>query len=140
MHLRIPLPFKIENSGLSYDPSAEYFINFYVRTKQKEDLIPENHLIAKKQFQLKKGEPRPVVEASGDFSRLKVKKTKEEIDIHNDQVQVKFDKNQGRISSYIFNGKELLKKGPKINFWRAPTDNDFGNGLPQRGRYVERGF
>ncbi|MGB8375910.1 MAG: glycoside hydrolase family 2 TIM barrel-domain containing protein, partial [Salegentibacter sp.] len=125
--------FKIENAGLSYDPSAEYFINFYVRTKQKEDLIPANHLIAKKQFQLKKSEQKAIVEASGDFGSLKVKKTKEEIDIHNDQIQVKFDKNQGRISSYIFNGKELLKKGPRINFWRAPTDNDFGNGFPQRG-------
>ncbi len=30
--------------------------------------------------------------------------------------------------------KNFIKKGPKINFWRAPTDNDFGNGLPQRGR------
>ena len=75
-----------------------------------------------------------MVETSGDYGRLKVKKTDAEIDIYSDLVQVKFDKNQGLISSYIFKGNELLKKGPKINFWRAPTDNDFGNGFPQRGR------
>ncbi|MGA9589802.1 MAG: glycoside hydrolase family 2 TIM barrel-domain containing protein, partial [Salegentibacter sp.] len=126
--------FGIKDAGVSYEPSSEYFINFYVKTRAAENLIPENHLIAKKQFQLKGKEEKPLVETSGDYGRLKVKKTDAEINIYSDLVQVKFDKDQGLISSYIFKGNELLKKGPKINFWRAPTDNDFGNGFPQRGR------
>ena len=59
--------------------------------------------------------------------------TKEDntITIFNDQINVIFDKTQGRLTSYVFKGNELLKdgKGPKPNFWRAVTDNDFGNSM-----------
>jgi beta-galactosidase len=29
-------------------------------------------------------------------------------------------------------GIALMQEGPQPNFWRAPTDNDFGNGMPER--------
>jgi beta-galactosidase len=40
------------------------------------------------------------------------------------------------MNSLVFNGKEMLNdgKGPEPDFWRAPTDNDFGNGLDKRCR------
>ena len=27
---------------------------------------------------------------------------------------------------FNYKGKELLKKGPEPDFWRPPTDNDYG--------------
>lgn len=36
------------------------------------------------------------------------------------------------LSSYVFDGRELLEESPAPNFWRAPTDNDRGNRMPQR--------
>ena len=30
--------------------------------------------------------------------------------------------------SYKFNGVELIEEVPQLNFWRAPIDNDYGNG------------
>jgi beta-galactosidase len=47
---------------------------------------------------------------------------------------VLFDKEKGQITSYVFEGNELLKdgNGPKPNFWRAPTDNDFGSQMQAR--------
>jgi beta-galactosidase len=42
------------------------------------------------------------------------------------------DKLKGVITSWKFKGKELILKGPKPNFWRAPTDNDFGGDMPSR--------
>ncbi|MBO5998063.1 MAG: DUF4981 domain-containing protein, partial [Lachnospiraceae bacterium] len=36
------------------------------------------------------------------------------------------------LSSYVYNGRELLESSPVPNFWRAPTDNDKGNLMPQR--------
>ncbi len=40
-----------------------------------------------------------------------------------------FNEAEGRLTSYKFKNNELLKdgKGPKPNFWRAVTDNDFGS-------------
>ena len=43
-----------------------------------------------------------------------------------------FDKLNGSIISWKFIGEELIQSGPEANFWRAPTDNDLGNGMPQR--------
>ena len=37
--------------------------------------------------------------------------------------------------SYKYKGKELLKNIPAPNFWRAPTDNDNGNGMKMRDTF-----
>ncbi|MDB0020763.1 beta-galactosidase small subunit, partial [bacterium] len=42
----------------------------------------------------------------------------------------KFDKATARISSYSVDGKEIIQKGGNINFWRPPTDNDYGAKTP----------
>lgn len=34
--------------------------------------------------------------------------------------------------SYRYGGRELLEEIPKPNFWRAPTDNDYGSQMPAR--------
>ena len=36
------------------------------------------------------------------------------------------------LCSYVYGGRELMKQAPAPNFWRAPTDNDRGNQMPQR--------
>ena len=36
------------------------------------------------------------------------------------------------LSSYVFDGTEYIKSIPAPNFWRAPTNNDMGNLMPQR--------
>ena len=38
----------------------------------------------------------------------------------------------GGLVSYVYGGKEMIKAIPKPNFWRAPTDNDYGNLMPMR--------
>lgn len=43
-----------------------------------------------------------------------------------------FSLRQGGLTSYRYGGKELLQRVVRPSFWRAPTDNDIGNGLPQR--------
>ena len=45
-----------------------------------------------------------------------------------------FNKNSGLVTSYKVDGTEYFKDGFGIqpNFWRAPNDNDYGNGAPKR--------
>ncbi len=38
------------------------------------------------------------------------------------------------MKSYKKGDTEFLLSGPVPDFWRAPTDNDFGNGLDRRSR------
>ena len=46
--------------------------------------------------------------------------------------EIMFSYIQGGLTSYRCGGKELIKGVVKPNFWRAPTDNDYGNAMPYR--------
>ena len=50
------------------------------------------------------------------------------------KINFVFNKTTGLITSYKVNGTEYFKDGFGIqpNFWRAPNDNDYGNGAPKR--------
>jgi beta-galactosidase len=42
-----------------------------------------------------------------------------------------FDLREGRITSYVMNNdRGIMNHFPEPYFWRAPTDNDFGNNMP----------
>ncbi len=49
-----------------------------------------------------------------------------------DGFEALFSYAAGGLVSYRFGGKEMLRTMPMPNFWRAPTDNDRGWGMPQR--------
>ncbi len=57
------------------------------------------------------------------------------ITIKNNDVCFRFVKKQGMLQSYTVQGQELLHESMKINFWRVPTDNDFGCAFPMRARF-----
>lgn len=118
-----------------FDTDKEYFVDFYVTTTKEENLIPSDFIIASQQLQIQSktdsGLNMPDLNA---YKKLKIKETDTSIVISNDILNVVFDKTDGILSSYTYKGNEYLKRGPEINFWRAPTDNDFGNELPIRGK------
>tara|TARA_B100001996_G_scaffold203823_1_gene156117 strand:- start:1378 stop:2235 length:858 start_codon:yes stop_codon:yes gene_type:complete len=43
-----------------------------------------------------------------------------------------FDQQSGLLSQYEYRNTPLLKNALHPFFWRAPTDNDLGNGMPER--------
>ena len=49
-----------------------------------------------------------------------------------DHFRVLFSYRLNGLVSYVFGGREMLKNIPAPNFWRAPTDNDRGNGMALR--------
>ena len=44
--------------------------------------------------------------------------------MNGEDFQLVFDKQAGTIASWRYKETELIQRGPKINFWRAPTEND----------------
>ena len=52
--------------------------------------------------------------------------------VKGENFEVLFSQNFGGLVSYRYAGKELLKAIPRPNFWRAPTDNDYGNNMTFR--------
>jgi beta-galactosidase/evolved beta-galactosidase subunit alpha len=41
-----------------------------------------------------------------------------------EDFQIDLDRSTGRIVRWVFRGQDLLTLGPRLNFWRAPIDND----------------
>lgn len=52
--------------------------------------------------------------------------------VRGDNFDVMFSVLNGGLVSYRYAGKEMIQKIPMPNFWRAPIDNDEGNGMPMR--------
>lgn len=119
--------------NLKAKAGTEYFINFEVQTKEQEPLVPAGHIIAFDQFELpikaekatyisKKSEKPNVTDSNGI------------INVSSSDFTFTFDTNMGVVTSYQVRGNEYFDKGFGIqpNFWRAPNDNDYGNGEPKR--------
>lgn len=120
-------------SGLSKKPGIEYFLNFEVTTKEPEPLIPVGHVIAYDQFKLPITAAKcPYVNPAGPA--LSIDESDNRIIISSSKVNFVFNKVQGIVTSYKVNGTEYFTEqfGIQPNFWRGPTDNDYGNGAPRR--------
>ncbi len=54
--------------------------------------------------------------------------------VKGDNFQVDFNRKSGFLCRYFVDGKPVLNEGSELkpNFWRAPTDNDFGAKLQQK--------
>ena len=124
--------FNVNLAGLQAKTGTEYFVNFWVTTTEPEILIPAGHEIASEQFRLPI-EPLAIAEhkASG---KTNVTTEGDEVKVSSSKMQFVFNKKSGLVTSYKVNGTEYFSGGFGIqpNFWRAPNDNDYGNGQPKR--------
>ncbi|MDO5523875.1 MAG: glycoside hydrolase family 2 TIM barrel-domain containing protein, partial [Bacteroidia bacterium] len=120
-------------SNLRVKPGVEYFVNFEVIQKTEKLLVPANHVVAIEQFKLPISAPKQAyTETSGP--ELKIADSGNTISVSSSAVSFVFDKESGMVTSYSVRGTEYFDKGFGIqpNFWRAPNDNDYGNGNPHR--------
>ena len=109
-------------------PGEEYFLNVFALVKNGTELLPAGHEIAREQFKY-----------AGDFfarsttngDRLEVTKSADKISFKSANITGEFDLRQGKMARYGANDRSrVLRDFPEPYFWRAPTDNDFGNNMP----------
>ncbi|MBO5876780.1 MAG: DUF4981 domain-containing protein [Bacteroidales bacterium] len=108
-----------------------YLVNFDLVTKASTALLPKGYSIASEQFCLQEPAPVTVAPAKGICTVLE---DEQSISLVSGFAKLVYDKTKGYVSSYQVKGVEMLADGFGLrpNFWRAPTDNDYGNGLPAR--------
>lgn len=115
--------YKLNLPKLQSKQGVEYLLNVFAYTKIGSEVLPQNFEIAKEQFVLDGDNYFEKTTASSS----KVQEEKNEFILSTTNVTVKISKATGLISYYSFNGEEYFKQYPEPNFWRAPTDNDYGN-------------
>lgn len=111
-------------------PGGEYVWTLSFRLKNEEPWAPAGFETAFAQgvFTVKM-EDKPPEPALG---RLRVVRGLNNLGVHGEHFTALFSYSKGGLEAYIHGGKNLLNELPMPSFWRAPTDNDRGNGLPFR--------
>lgn len=61
---------------------------------------------------------------------IKVIKSNYYYGVKGEGFAVIFSRDRKTLTSYKYNGVEMIEYMPKLNFWRAPIDNDCGCGMP----------
>ncbi len=114
-------------------PGVEHLLTITLRTREDGPLIPAGHVVAREQFHIQHTRPE---EGPLPGGHLRTEETPDAIRITGDDFTLRFDRGTGILASMRLAGRELLASGPASgpapNFWRAPTDNDYGNGFPVR--------
>jgi beta-galactosidase len=110
---------------ISLEPGTEYFLKIFLITKNVEGFVPAGYQQAWEQLQLPYSLPCEPLDIT-KFSSLKLDEQEDEIIITGAGFNIKFDKNEGKLVSWVHEGNQLIKTGPHPNFWRAPIDNDKG--------------
>ncbi len=109
---------------------SEYFLNIYAVQGKDSYMVPFGHVLASEQFPLSIVEYKAVKTTTS--SKMMAKDTSEAILITGENFNINISKKTGAITSYKLNNYELLNEPLVPTFWRAPTDNDFGNKLQIR--------
>jgi len=125
--LNILLPF----SRIDPSPGTEYFLNIRISRSDEWNLVPEDHVYASAQFKLPVEGP-PVTGKIDELAVLQTKTTDKNLEVSGTNMKLIFNLETGRVESFDYMGKTILKKGPEPDFWRPPTDNDYGYNMDKK--------
>ena len=76
---------------------------------------------------------RPAAPANvAEMPALQVVESSDRITVSGSGFSVGIDRSTGLLSYFEVEGRELLVSPLEPDFWRAPTDNDYGNRMPRR--------
>jgi beta-galactosidase len=112
-------------------PGAEYFLKVTFALASDEPWAQKGHVVAWDQFEM----PYPLTLALVHTKappELKLSETGDAFTVSGEHFTARFGRKSGALEAYEFDGRALLSGALVPNFWRAPTDNDRGNGMPKR--------
>ncbi len=122
--------FNLDLKPFYQDKSKEYFINLYAIQEKETKMIPFGHIVASGQFALQTSELHFVKPKT--TNKIQVEESKDKINVTGEDFSMSISKKSGAITSYKLNNYEMMKEPLSPTFWRAPTDNDFGNKMQER--------
>jgi beta-galactosidase len=123
----IYIPFDL----MEFEEGKEYLLNFSLKFKEEQPLFPAGVEVAKEQFIIghKKLVNRINIQR---LPGLAVDKTNDKVVVVGQGFEVGFSAETGLLNKYVYENIGFIKEEIHPNFWRAPTDNDFGNRMDQR--------
>ncbi len=137
-------PGKTESISIPYGEisgEGEWLLNVDYTLKNAEGLLPAGHSIAREQFLLKEGKScacvkTPVQPNMATPVASIVNNQRNHLIVNGDNFSIEFNRYNGFMSKYVVDGTEMIAEEGMLtpNFWRAPTDNDYGAHLQNKFR------
>jgi beta-galactosidase len=115
--------------GLNLQPGIEHWLDLSFRLADDTSWAEKGHELAWEQFQLTQAVQLGLAASPG---RLNLEEGPGNYTVSGPNFRLTFSKREGTISSFLYHGFEVVQTGPIPDFWRAPIDNDRGNGMPKR--------
>ena len=105
---------------------ADSYLDFSIVLKNRKRWAEPGHEITFKQFKLPFIFDRFYHTAHRRLKNknLNLRESDLYLKIEGRNFSIYFDKGSGQLSDYIYNGKNVIERGPQLSFWRAPIDND----------------
>ncbi len=104
--------------------TGEYFLNFSFILNRDFPWAKAGHKTGHDQLTLPFGKIAAKSMPAKKYPALVTKDNKADIRVCGEEFEMVFCKISGTITGWTSNGTPMLKTGPKLNFWRAPIDND----------------
>ncbi|GAB2888696.1 glycoside hydrolase family 2 TIM barrel-domain containing protein [Streptomyces deserti] len=127
----ITVPVKLPDNPA---PGTEYFLNLSFTTREPAQWAKPGFEVARQQLPLDAGSPDVTPVPLESVPALRCDDRDTAVTVTGRGFSVTVDKSSGTITSYEAAGTRLITAGPVPNFWRAPTDNDKGNGQHTRNQ------
>ena len=102
-------------------------LQVFLKTDTEDGLLPENHLLAFEEFLLSPYDRSKLDLA--DKGEIKIISNSDSFLIKGNNFQLNLDKVTGEIKKWKYDTQLITNEPIRLNFWRAPTDNDLGNGM-----------
>lgn len=115
-------------------PGAEFFLQLSFTTRQSTKWAKAGFEVARQQLAVDSDSPAVTPAPLASVPALSHVDGDASVTVTGQGFAVTVDKKTGVITSYKAGGAQLLASGPAPNFWRAPTDNDRGNGQHTRNQ------
>lgn len=118
----------------SLDPKSEYFVTVQFLLGKDMPWAAKGYPQMEEQLRVKGADVAApsiaTVAKNGKVMKLSVDKAAKRANINGGNFQVAFDLNTGAIYSLKYGSQDIIKdgNGPKLDAYRAPTDNDAGIG------------
>jgi len=105
-------------------PGVEFWLTLRFTLAEDTSWAQKGHEVAWEQFKLPFDVPQVTALPLSKMPLLEMNQSATQVVVRGADLRLVFDKRQGTLASLQYQGHELLQRGPRLNFWRAPTEND----------------
>jgi len=102
------------------DGNDEWLLKLVLVSTKAELGLPAGHPVAAEQLSI-----RAYAFSQPETAQtVTIEKNQNNAEVKGNAFSAKIDMKTGLITNYVYKGKKIMERGPKLNFWRAPLDND----------------